>query len=352
LDVVRGIAILLVLVWHYLPRSGRTPEVLMVSTRLFWSGVDLFFVLSGFLIGGILLQNREAINYYSVFYLRRAARILPLYVVLLISFAALRYLDFDTFAASFQASLPFWPYLVFAQNYFYAVRNAFGDPWIDVTWSLAVEEQFYIFLSFFIWKLDKKWLWAGSIALVLLAPVLRFFSSQMWAYVSPLHRADALMLGVLLALAWSDPRGQAFLQRHAAAFRWLFPVFLAGLVKLTLDGISIGDSFGHLWMALSSACFIIIALTWRSKTSEFLFANPLLTWLGLRSYGIYLLHKPVLIVVDGIFFYFSLPKIGMAAMFVLSLLVLVLVSEASYRLFEKPILDLAQRRFKYKTAQA
>ncbi len=78
LDALRGIAILIVLVHHYVPEQFKPP--------LFWSGVDLFFVLSGFLITDILLRNRDASNYYQTFYLRRGARILPLYWVLLLVF--------------------------------------------------------------------------------------------------------------------------------------------------------------------------------------------------------------------------------------------------------------------------
>jgi peptidoglycan/LPS O-acetylase OafA/YrhL len=92
LDAVRGIAILLVLIWHYLPRDGSTPTLIISSTRLFWSGVDLFFVLSGFLIGSILLQNVSSRNYFSTFYIRRAARILPLYLLVFFAFALLIYL--------------------------------------------------------------------------------------------------------------------------------------------------------------------------------------------------------------------------------------------------------------------
>src|SRR3990172_552130 len=83
LDAVRGIAIILVLIWHYIPRDGgATPGFILSSIGLFWSGVDLFFVLSGFLIGGILLQNASSRHYFSTFYIRRAARILLLYLLL------------------------------------------------------------------------------------------------------------------------------------------------------------------------------------------------------------------------------------------------------------------------------
>ena len=88
LDGLRGIAIGLILILHFFqntlnPQAGVVPRYLAAATRLTWSGVDLFFVLSGFLIGGILLDARTAPNYYRVFYARRLFRIVPIYIVFL-----------------------------------------------------------------------------------------------------------------------------------------------------------------------------------------------------------------------------------------------------------------------------
>jgi len=88
LDGIRGIAILLVLVWHYFsvqvhPDPGSTLSYIVRASSLAWSGVDLFFVLSGFLIAGILLDNRDTSNFFRIFYLRRVSRIFPLYFLLL-----------------------------------------------------------------------------------------------------------------------------------------------------------------------------------------------------------------------------------------------------------------------------
>ena len=105
LDVLRGIAILIVLVYHYVPVQFIPP--------LFWSGVDLFFVLSGFLITDILLKNAKAGNYYQTFYLRRAARIIPLYWLLLLVFGLVLKLDPEMLGSSFAKHLPFWSYFTF-----------------------------------------------------------------------------------------------------------------------------------------------------------------------------------------------------------------------------------------------
>lgn len=348
LDVVRGIAILMVLIWHYVPRSAAMPDYILYPTRLFWSGVDMFFVLSGFLIAGILLKNRAAENYFAAFYLRRAARILPLYLVLFLSFVVVRDLKIESIDWIFQAPLPMWSYLTFTQNFFYGARGEFGDPWMDVTWSLAMEEQFYIFLSLFIFFLNKRWLTIASLTLVILAPILRLYAdSPLIGYVYPLHRADSLMLGVLLALAWHTPRGREFIQRKAAWFAAALPALLAGYLWLTLRNTYIGDAPGHFLLALLYLDFVILALVVTPPKADILFKNPFLLWLGLRSYGIYLLHKPVYYLVTALLEAQSL-TLNLAGLTLLRLALLAFVVEISYRYFEKPILEFAQQHFQYK----
>lgn len=348
LDVVRGIAILMVLIWHYVPRSAAMPEIILYPTRLFWSGVDMFFVLSGFLIAGILLQNRGAENYFGAFYLRRAARILPLYLLLFLSFVVVRDLNPKPIAWIFQDPLPMWSYLTFTQNFFYGAQGEFGDPWMDVTWSLAVEEQFYIFLSLFVFFFNKRWLTIFSLLLVIFAPILRLLAdSPLMGYVYPLHRADSLMLGVLLAIVWNAPRGREFLQQQARWFVAALPLLLAGYLWLTWRDAYIGDPLGHFLLALLYLDFVILALVIVTPKADILFKNPLLLWLGLRSYGIYLLHKPVYYLVSAWLESQSL-TLNLVNITLARLVLLIILVEISYRYFEKPILEFAQQHFKYK----
>src|SRR6267143_4059987 len=115
LDGIRGIAIGMVLVAHFLEivsRPGSPLAYALVPLRLTWSGVDLFFVLSGFLIGGILLDARESSNYFRVFYTRRFFRIVPIYAVLLLFVGFVRYLSdagiIRGFSEIFVWRLPWW----------------------------------------------------------------------------------------------------------------------------------------------------------------------------------------------------------------------------------------------------
>jgi len=146
LDGVRGVAILLVLVYHYftcqiVAEPGTLLSYLNRATSLTWSGVDLFFVLSGFLIAGILLDHRDTANYFRVFYLRRACRILPLHVLLLglfVCFLATPMAVSPRFEWVFGQPFPLVSYATFTQNILMGIRGDFGPHWLGVTWSLAV----------------------------------------------------------------------------------------------------------------------------------------------------------------------------------------------------------------------
>ncbi|RPI92655.1 MAG: acyltransferase [Chloroflexi bacterium] len=353
LDAVRGIAIILVLIWHYLPRDGgEVPGFILSSTYLFWSGVDLFFVLSGFLIAGILLQNAGSRNYFSTFYIRRAARILPLYLLLIGAFIVLIRWGPDLLELQklSRRHLPYWSYFTFTQNFLYAGRQMMNDPLIDVTWSLAVEEQFYIFLSLFIRNLNKKKsiLVIVTIALIILAPILRFLAPNfLVAYLLPLHRADSLMLGVLLALIWQWDKGREFMCKHVGFFRWSLVILFLVVAYLTYRGVWIGDVFGHLGLALFYGNVVVLALILSGKEGRFnLLKNRVLEWFGLRSYGIYLLHKPVQLLIPFLVTWFLHDTLSPWIMVAIFLIVLFVISELSYRIVEKPIMSLGHY-FKY-----
>ncbi len=338
LDVLRGIAILIVLVHHYVPEQYRH--------SLFWSGVDLFFVLSGFLITDILLKNVNSKNYYQTFYIRRAARILPLYWLLLLLFWLVMKIEPEMLGSSFAMHLPFWSYLTFTQNFLYSARNFWRDPWLDVTWSLALEEQFYIFLSISVKNLNKKYLAGLAAILILVAPVLRFFTdSPLASYQLPLQRADSLMIGVLIAIVWQSNDGQAFIHSHKKYFLFALPVFFLGIAYLFKINAGIGLPFPHFLLAFFYADLLILALVSSPEKPGLIFSNKFLGWLGLRSYGIYLLHKPFRIVFVTLLSGFSIALVPWVSILLTCILLFVL-AEISYRVVEKPIMNLGHH-FKY-----
>jgi len=309
--------------------------------------VDLFFVLSGFLIGGILLQNKKSSKYFSTFYMRRAARILPLYIIILGALVIIITLRPGSLEESIKWHLPMWSYLTFTQNFQYAARQAFSDPWIDVTWSLAVEEQFYIFLSLLIWRSNKKTLSLITIVLIILAPALRYISTSMAGYVLPLHRADSLMLGVLLTIVWQTEQGKEFLFKHARLFQWSLLLFVPGVLYLVYRSIYIGDAFGHFLLALLYGNVVLLALLHNENKARLnIYNSKILEWFGLRSYGIYLFHKPIQILTPLLLAKFLDVIFSQWSILLITTIVLIVASEVSYRAFEKPIMSLGHY-FKY-----
>lgn len=179
-DAIRGVAILLVVAFHWM------------EFPVGWAGVDLFFTLSGFLIGGVLIDNRASPTYFRTFYGRRVFRILPLYAVFLL-----------VASLSVGIGLPVWHYLVFAQNLDWATTGLIGAGMPSITWSLAVEEQFYCILPLMVRFASGPALLRTCVFLICAAPFARF-GLNLWIgpaapYVLLPGRMDSLFAGVLAA---------------------------------------------------------------------------------------------------------------------------------------------------------
>jgi peptidoglycan/LPS O-acetylase OafA/YrhL len=161
LDGIRGAAVLLVLVFHWFLSEGGLvflPQPIYNVLLMGWSGVDLFFVLSGFLITSILIKERDADNYFKIFYVRRFCRILLLYFAVLLLTLAVFYLTLPVDSRNwlFGSILPVWSYLTFTQNLVMSATGTMGSKIIDATWSLVVEEQFYLTLPLIVRFVRKK----------------------------------------------------------------------------------------------------------------------------------------------------------------------------------------------------
>ena len=155
LDGLRGLAILMVVVFHYISQEGAAPtggvtHYLQRLGILGWSGVDLFFVLSGFLIGGILMDARASAFYYRTFCARRFFRIIPIYYlwvtayIALIGIAGARIQALSNSGVAPPSGLPVYSYYLFLQNFQASGFAGLVGAWLGHLWSLAVEEQFYL----------------------------------------------------------------------------------------------------------------------------------------------------------------------------------------------------------------
>jgi peptidoglycan/LPS O-acetylase OafA/YrhL len=303
LDGVRGLAILLVVIWHYVAFPlqevlGSPGPFVLQALRLTGSGVDLFFVLSGFLIGGLLLDHRESPNYFQAFYFRRFCRIVPLYFVWLGLFYLLVRAG-PTVVASpvlgriFQQPFPLWSYVTFTQNLLMARAETLGPEWLGITWSLAVEEQFYLLLPLMVRFIAPRRLpWAFAL-LVLMAPIHRAVAESrgaLGALVLMPCRADALLLGVLCACLLRREEGR----RLVARSRWvLYGILLSALlVCLAAIGYMRSAGFPSL-LAVLYAALLLIAVTEHRGPIAWLFRQRWLRGLGLLAYGVYLIHQAV-----------------------------------------------------------
>jgi peptidoglycan/LPS O-acetylase OafA/YrhL len=287
LDAVRGIAVLLVLMHN-------TDVYPALHLRLIaangWMGVDLFFVLSGLLITGILLDTKESNGYFKNFYARRCLRIWPLYYSLLIfMFVIVPIVRPSEGHAVFEArSSPWWAYPIFLQNFLIPIPTQ-ATGLLGVTWSLAVEEQFYLVWPLVVRFCNETQLRRIAIAVICISPVLRFYlvRHHVNIYSNTFCRLDGLMAGALLALTLRST--------NFSPSKLLTRAWIALLVSAPL-ALGIEIAYDAKWIvfsltALAAVSFIYLALFSTQKWLHSLLTNRFLVYSGTISYGIYLLQK-------------------------------------------------------------
>jgi peptidoglycan/LPS O-acetylase OafA/YrhL len=354
LDGVRGIAILLVIVWHCLSNEiDAAPKSLLyygtALLRLTWSGVDLFFVLSGFLIAGILFDHRDTSNYFKVFYLRRACRILPLYFFIFALYVCLLRTGVSaspSFEWLFDKHLPGWSYATFTQNILMAARWNMGPRWLDVTWSLAVEEQFYLFVPLLIYFCPRRALLPVLFAAVLMAPILRWTAPGLRAFFDTPWRSDSILSGAMLAVLVRSHSFVSAVRRCRRLLFWSFVILLGGAGVMTSQpqfgefGWGPGGTLSHLWLAGLYCLLVLIAFLDTEPRLTRLLRWPVFIWCGQLSYSIYLLHKPVLGMSHGLLRN-SPPHLSTLYSLGITLLAFGItlgLAALSFRLFEGPII--------------
>jgi peptidoglycan/LPS O-acetylase OafA/YrhL len=355
LDGLRGIAIALVIVYHTLFRlpaeDGGVLATLLASARLGWTGVDLFFVLSGFLIGGILLDAVGSPNYYKTFYLRRAYRILPVYLVL-VGLFGLRFAvqSVGPLGKLTESQLPLLSYLTFTQNIWMALTGTLGVGTMAMTWSLAIEEQFYLTVPYLIRRIARSRLPILLLGVVIGAPVLRALlllapeRGHFAAFVLMPCRADALCMGVLCALIARTPGWWDRLLARRATLRGVTGILLLGMIVLTVSGSApmstLMVTIGYSWIALFYASCLLLAITASDGPLYRVLTNPRLMSLGTVAYFTYLAHLPITEACKRavvLRFPASSPLVHLAAYTIGVALTLVL-AKLSWRFFEQPML--------------
>lgn len=345
LDGMRGVAILLVVFYH---NFG------FVNYFFFgWLGVDLFFVLSGFLITDILLRTKTQPHFLKRFYIRRIFRIFPLYYLILVTFFIviplfnIQIKGLDYFLQN-QAWL--WLYL---QNWLYIFKPPGDSLLLTHLWSLAVEEQFYVAWPFIVLliKNTKKlfWFMCGLLAFVI------FFRYFIWIYqierlayfnLYTFSRIDGICIGSMLALFRSF--SYYTLRKYTllivllfAAFNFLFYFFN----RQSEYGLPFLAIIGYTTFAVLFGLLVNEGIE-SSKFIDAVFNNRILKFFGDISYGLYIFHWPVHLLlfpfsIKWITIYFT--QTVSLAQFLSSLLtslIAILISYLSYRYYENFFLNL------------
>jgi peptidoglycan/LPS O-acetylase OafA/YrhL len=366
LDGIRGLAILLVLLFHWgipVPASSRLYPFSSAVVSCGWMGVDLFFALSGFLITGILVDSMDAEHRVRNFYVRRFLRIFPLYYgVLLVVFIISLYLHSAW-------DKKFILLLLYLQNTGLWVRQdqfSFAHGFdFGVYWSLAVEEQFYLLwpMVVFLVRDRRKLLWI-ALSASLAAPVLRTWlyfagSSRLNIYCWTPCRMDALLIGGALALALRSAEFDSDLNRKV--LRWA-PWGMAGCFSMLAVLMSVNhnlywtqsgfiQTIGLTIIALGASS--IIAWTQRPECGE-IFRVRWLRFFGRYSYGIYILFflwwPPLYHGLGRDVFAPVIPNLDFAKSlgWLTAEAGTVLVAVLSFKYYETPFLRL-KRRFEYRS---
>lgn len=366
LDGLRGLAILLVFLDHYIGNadSAGLPKFLHRLAQAFaggWSGVDLFFVLSGFLIGGILLDAKSSPRYFETFYLRRVHRILPIYYAWLLAYEGIVLLARTGFAGipgpnwASLSPLPF--YFLFLQNFIYQQAH-FQWQWLAVTWSLAGEEQFYLVAPPLVRFLSVPRLKQVLAATIVIAPFLRYavYRFHLDGYVAAVFampgRADALAVGILAAILWRTDSFQEFLARRTSQVKRAAWVLGAGVVALywwfvhPVSAVTV--TIGYTWLALFYVTLLVLALSQPAGLVARCARMPWLRGLGTISYCVYLIHFSFNELAHEILLH-ARPSIsslqGLGVTLLAAALTLV-VAKLSWRYYEKPLVRRG-RRYSY-----
>ncbi len=360
LDGIRGWACLSVLILHCLSgiTSNDLPGVAFFNDHTLWfflGGVDLFFVLSGFLIGGILLDSKDKPHFFSRFWIRRIGRIIPVaylvfatYAVALLVVSHFNITRFDTWLLQ-EPRAPLWTFPLFMQSLPIAFNGFDGPRWVAMSWSLAIEEQFYMLFPFAVYFLPRKRLVAVVIAGIIAAPILRdvlerYFGHWYGPYVLLPSRMDVILYGVAVALIVRNETAFALACRFR---RWLDAIALLFLVVMLGNwrwpiwpGASDIPPLKQSMLAIMFGIVILRVFTYQAgDILNRIWRNTILAKIGLISYALYMYHQTVNGLLHGIIFGRE-PKITEWSHLLVAVAVVTVsigLATLSYIYFETPI---------------
>jgi peptidoglycan/LPS O-acetylase OafA/YrhL len=363
LDGLRGLALLLVFAYHTcssdtpqfhdycnLPALAAPVRALVWLAGKGWAGVDLFFVLSGFLITGILLDARGSRNYFRVFYFRRALRIFPIYYLSLLFLFAVVPTHYG-----WREQMWYW----FNISNLHSAFHPQSIPTLTHFWTLAVEEQFYLVWPWVVSRCRSRRLFLISLGGIAAAIILRNLPAVQglnlihdnFIYRLTPFRVDSLLFGALLAIAIK--RG---LQREGS-LKWILGALGVGtgLVAFAMRDAAGMARYGLTGFALIASGLVLLCALWGDHRSVAFFRLRPLCELGRYSYCIYVIQLFVIVVVGHAMrhrlFSASHPYASLVAVAGLELCVCYGLARLSWELIEGPALSL-KRLMRYQRNHA
>jgi len=340
LDGLRAVAILLVLMNHMI--DLKLPGPLAYLSALGWIGVDVFFVLSGFLITSILLSCNPGPRAFGFFVLRRTLRTWPLYfAVLIIAYLALRHRPAGS-------EINWLQHLFFLQNY---------APWfiarsLGPTWSLCVEEHFYFLWPFLVFLVPRRFLLWLLPAIFVALPVVRYWGlhhafTYKQLYTETQFHLDGLVAGSFVALLVSFYTSRFLLRK------WIATICLVVGIGTAVAGfwrswsIMAGHNvlFGFTSLSIAFAGLLLFLLGDETSILVKVLSLRALRYIGRISYGIYLLQGGVVSFLDRLPLHRALGAVAESWVFVISIRIglTICIASLSYRFFESPILRFKDR---------
>jgi len=356
LDGIRGVAIAAILMVHsseFLVVGIKQKPAYYALYRVMttgWLGVDIFFVLSGFLITTIILADRDKPDFWSRFYLRRSLRILPAFaVVFALTIVAIRFLAPEIHLTAAMIL----PAIFFTENW--TVLNNTGMPMLPHLWSLAVEEQFYLVWPQIVKRVSTAAVLKISLSLAVGCEALRVILAlkhvSVWIiYAITPTRIDGLALGAGLAAAVMLPWAQRFLAKYWHGIALISAILLAGAF-VALHRSLLPDNVLSQILAIPATALLTAMLIFASISSTLpailrrVLASPALTYLGRRSYALYLIHLPILFGawqnrVHGRLSYLPAGLRVNAMLILVTIAICLALTELSWRLVESPAQSL------------
>lgn len=358
LDGIRGFGFLLVFLVHYFSPSlfshmGHQAVRVMTAFEVFDRlAVPMFFVLSGYLIGGILYGTRNREGYFRIFYYRRMARIVPLYFLVLITAGVIE------LSIKYPFDWYYWSHYLFIQNLFWGYGQRSNPVVLAHFWSLATEEQFYLLWPLFVWLVPKRRsLFAVAAGLMALTFLVRFEAHRFLPSPNDMHyftptRADAILLGVMISLL----QGKTILIMLQRIAKYWLPVSVAAMFswaywkEQSWPETFRGEQLGIPLLNFTCAAVILLVLregSWLNRAC----CMPWICWFGRRSYSLYIFHFTYYhwfmdVVIPFLARFLPYTLAGLVSNTIAFLLTLGL-GVLSYRFIEQPMQEFKERRLKY-----